>query len=100
VSVSGAGEAPPASHPADDLFSFPCAFPLKIIGRADPDLTAAVLAVVQRHAPDFSGASMQVRASHAGSYLSLTCTINAVSRQQLDALYRELCAHALVRMVL
>ncbi|HMX69940.1 MAG TPA: DUF493 domain-containing protein, partial [Accumulibacter sp.] len=55
---------------------------------------------VQRHAPDFSGASMQVRASHAGSYLSLTCTINAVSRQQLDALYRELCAHALVRMVL
>ena len=98
--MTDAGETPAASRQADDPFGFPCAFPLKVIGLANAGLAPAVIAVVQRHAPDFSGASLQVRASSAGKYLSLSCTINAVSRQQLDALYRVLCAHALVRMVL
>jgi putative lipoic acid-binding regulatory protein len=41
-----------------------------------------------------------MRASTAGRYLSLTCTINAVSREQLDDLYRELSSHPMVTMVL
>lgn len=94
------GETSIAGGQADDLFAFPCAFPLKIIGQTDAGLPDAVLAVVRRHAPDFSGASMETRVSSGGRYLSLTCTINAVSRQQLDELYRELCGHRLVKMVL
>ena len=43
---------------------------------------------------------MEMRASSAGKYLSLTCTINAVSRDQLDNLYRDLTAHPMVVMVL
>ncbi|MBL8399349.1 MAG: DUF493 domain-containing protein, partial [Candidatus Accumulibacter sp.] len=35
-----------------------------------------------------------------GKYLSLTCSINATSQVQLDALYRELTAHPLVKIVL
>ena len=38
--------------------------------------------------------------STGGKYLSITCTINATSREQLDALYRELCDHPMVVMVL
>lgn len=35
-----------------------------------------------------------------GKYVSLTCTINATSKPQLDALYRELSSHPLVKVVL
>ena len=38
--------------------------------------------------------------SSQGKYLSVTCTVRATSREQLDALYRELCDHPSVVMVL
>ncbi|MCP5227263.1 DUF493 domain-containing protein [Accumulibacter sp.] len=84
----------------DGPFDFPCEFPLKIMGLADAALAQAVLEVVLRHAPDFDGATMAMRASTGGRYVSLTCTINATSRAQLDDLYRELSSHPLVKIVL
>jgi putative lipoic acid-binding regulatory protein len=56
--------------------------------------------VVLRHAPDFDAATMEMRNSREGKYLSLTATIRATSREQLDDLYRELCDHPMVKMVL
>lgn len=82
------------------LLEFPCAFPIKIMGLANDALAQAVLAVVQRHAADFDGATMEMRASSGGKYVSLTCTIVATSKAQLDALYRELTGHPLVKIVL
>jgi putative lipoic acid-binding regulatory protein len=41
-----------------------------------------------------------MRPSREGRYLSLTCTVRATSREQLDNLYRELCDHPMVTMVL
>jgi len=84
----------------ETLFEFPCAFPLKIMGLANDALAQTVLEVVVRHVPDFVAATMEMRASSGGKYVSLTCTINATSKAQLDALYRELCAHPLVKVVL
>ena len=84
----------------ETLLEFPCAFPLKVMGLAGEQLAQAVLEVVLRHAPDFDGATMEMRASSGGKYLSLTCTINATSRPQLDDLYRELSSHPLVKVVL
>jgi putative lipoic acid-binding regulatory protein len=86
--------------PAETLLEFPCDFPLKIMGLADAALAQAVLAVVVRHAPGFDGATMEMRASSGGKYVSLTCTIKATSKEQLDALYMELTAHPLVKVVL
>jgi putative lipoic acid-binding regulatory protein len=85
---------------ADTLLEFPCVFPLKIIGGAGDALAEAVLGIVRRHAPDFDGATMETRASSGGKYASLTCAINAVSKAQLDALYRELSGHPAVKVVL
>ena len=85
---------------AETLLEFPCAFPLKIMGRTQDGFAQAVLDVVLRHAPDFNSASMEMRTSRQGNYLSLTCVVNATSREQLDALYRELSSHPLVVMVL
>jgi len=85
---------------ADTLLEFPCAFPLKIMGRTEAGFAQTVLDIVLRHAPDFDSASMEMRASRKGKYLSLTCVVNATSREQLDGLYRELSAHPQVVMVL
>jgi len=82
------------------LIEFPCDFPLKIMGANAADFAQTVAAVVARHAPDFDPASMEIRASSAGHYLSLTCTVRAVSQEQLDALYRDLTAHPMVKVVL
>lgn len=84
----------------ETLLEFPCAFPLKIMGRTQDGFAQAMLEVVLKHAPDFDSASMEMRASRQGNYLSLTCVVNATSRAQLDALYRELSAHPQVVMVL
>ncbi len=85
---------------SDSLFEFPCAFPIKIMGFASDALAQTVLDIVLAHAPDFDAATIEMRSSSAGKYLSLTCTINATSRQQLDALHRELSSKTLVRIVL
>ena len=84
----------------DTLLEFPCDFPIKIMGAAREGFAQAILEVVLRHAPDFDGATMEMRASAAGNYLSLTCTVRAVSKAQLDALYRELSGHPWVKVVL
>jgi putative lipoic acid-binding regulatory protein len=84
----------------ESLLEFPCDFPLKIMGAADAEFAASIAAVVVRHAPDFDVATMEMRPSKAGNYLALTCTVRAVSQVQLDALYRELTAHPMVRVVL
>ncbi|MDD2720047.1 MAG: DUF493 domain-containing protein [Gallionella sp.] len=84
----------------ESLVEYPSDFPLKIFGAQHPDLAQSVLEVVTRHAPDFVAASMEMRASKTAKYISLTCTIRATSRAQLDAVYQELCDHPLVKMVL
>ena len=82
------------------LIVYPCEFPLKVMGTTRAGFAQAVLEVVRRHAPDFDGANLEMKTSKHGKYLSITCTINATSRDQLDALYRELCDHPMVVMVL
>jgi putative lipoic acid-binding regulatory protein len=82
------------------LIEYPCDFPLKIMGKTQAGFAQSVLAIVRTHAPDFDGATMEMKTSKAGKYLSITCTIRATSRQQLDELYRALCDHPMVVMVL
>jgi putative lipoic acid-binding regulatory protein len=90
----------PMPEPADSPLKFPTEFPIKVMGKREDGFAQAIVTVVQKHAPDFDPAAMEMRVSSAGKYLSLTCTINAVSREQLDELYRELTAHPMVAMVL
>jgi len=85
---------------AETLIEFPCDFPIKVMGAAQEGFAQTIAGVVKKHAPDFDAATMEMRPSKAGNYLSLTCTIRAVSQAQLDALYRELTSHPLVKIVL
>ncbi len=85
---------------AETLLEFPCDFPLKIMGATREGFAQAIVEVVLKHAPDFDAARVEMRPSKAGNYLSLTCTIRATSKPQLDALYRELTSHPWVKIVL
>lgn len=82
------------------LLAYPCEFPIKVLGRRQAGFAQAVVDVVKRHAPEFDAATLEMRASREAKYLSLTLTIRATSREQLDGLYRELCDHPMVTMVL
>ncbi len=82
------------------LLAFPTALPVKILGRRERSFAMAVTRIVLRHAPDFLPETLEMRSSRQGKYLSLTATVNATSREQLDALYQELCDHPDVVMVL
>ena len=83
-----------ADAPVDDdaLFGFPCEFPIKAMGKAVPELEAAVLEIMHRHVPDLGEGAIRIRESSKGNYVSITVTIQARSRDQLDAIYMELSA--------
>ena len=84
----------------NSLIEYPCDFPIKIMGKSQQGFAQTIAALVKQHAPDFDPASIEMRSSKRGGYISLTCTINATSRQQLDALYQSLCDHPQVVMAL
>jgi putative lipoic acid-binding regulatory protein len=89
--TGGTGESP---------LVFPTPFPIKVMGPRVDDFAQSIVDVVREHAPDFDAATLELRTSRAGKYLSVTVTINATSREQLDNLYRALTSHPLVRVVL
>jgi len=78
---------------------FPCAFPLKVMGQKSGQFEAAVQAVIKKHMQE-EPVLYESRPSSSGKYLCITATFTATSREQLDALYRELNAHELVVMTL
>ncbi len=82
------------------LIEYPCDFPIKVFGQSQQGFAQAVMQVVLRHDPSFKPASIEMKSSKNARYVSLTCTVRATSREQLDALYQELCDHPMVVMVL
>jgi putative lipoic acid-binding regulatory protein len=78
---------------------YPCSFPLKVMGRNSGAFEPAVRAIVQKHVTAGS-VEYANQLSSGGTYLSITATFTATSREQLDALYRELNGHELVLMTL
>lgn len=78
---------------------FPCTFPIKIMGPNREAFSSAVFAIFHRHMASDQIACSR-RLSSGDKYLALTVTFTAQSREQLDALYRELHDHELVLMTL
>lgn len=79
---------------------FPCAYPVKVLGRQVEQFEHVVLEVVRRHAPDFDSETVSLRASRKGRFVALTVTITATGAEQLEALHQDLLATGLVQMVL
>jgi putative lipoic acid-binding regulatory protein len=84
----------------DSLFEFPCAFPIKAMGVAHAEFADLVLNIVGAHVSPADITGVEHRNSRAGKYLSVTVTIRATSRAQLDAIYRDLSGHESILMAL
>ena len=97
---AGPGGARPAPGAEDTLFKFPTDFPVKIMGQASDDFRSLVLGIVTRHFGALEPDRIEERPSANGKYLSLTCTVYAHSKAELDALYLELtsCSQVLVAL--
>ena len=80
------------------LLTFPCDLPIKVLGRNEAAFRDAAIAIVSAH----YGAQHRVaeQLSREGAYLSLTITVRAASREQVDAVYNDLVAAPQILMVL
>lgn len=86
--------------PEDSLIEYPSDFPIKVMGKAHPELAQTLTELVLQFDPQLDPATIEMRPSSSGTYLSLTFTVRATSRQQLDDLYRALHGHEMVSIVL
>lgn len=84
----------------ESLIEFPCDFTLKIVGKSQGDFEKIVLAIVHEHFPNVSDKQVQKKFSKDQTYLSLSVTVYATSKPQLDALYLALTSTKEVLMVL
>ncbi len=84
----------PHANQDETLLRFPCRFPIKAMGRAQAGVEAIVIQIIERHAPDTRKDALRTRPSRNGNWVSVTVEIEARSKGQLDAIYRELSEHA------
>lgn len=91
----------PASGPVNEsLIEYPCVFPIKVMGKQVDGFVPALTAIALDFDPQFDPASIEIRPSKAGNYVGVTLSITATSRVQLDAIYRTLTSHPMVKIVL
>jgi uncharacterized protein len=84
----------------NSIFDFPCDFPIKAMGKADDDFDCLVVSIVRNHCPILQEGAVESRLSSGGKYISVTVTIQADSKSQLDKIYEELTAESRVLMAL
>ena len=82
------------------LMEFPCEFPIKMMGRDTPAFRRTVRSIVEKHTGPLDDDAIQNSLSRNGRFVSVTITVRAESREQLDAIYSEVSAHEDVLMAL
>ncbi len=74
------------------IIPFPCEFPVKAMGRVDVGLEQILFNIVREFDAELSADKMHVQPSPQGKYISVTLSINAVSQDQLDSIYKAVTA--------
>jgi putative lipoic acid-binding regulatory protein len=82
----------------DSLLKFPSDVAVKVFGRNDAAFRDAVVKIFESHYG--TGYTLAEQTSKQSAYVSLTITVRAQSRAEIDAVYRDLVAHELVLMAL
>jgi len=88
------------SGQAETLLEFPCKFPIKAMGRSEEGFEALITGVVLKHAEIYTDEPVTTIPSSSGKYTSVTVTIEATSKAQLDRIYQDLtdCEQVLVAL--
>ncbi|MEJ2255731.1 MAG: DUF493 domain-containing protein [Woeseiaceae bacterium] len=84
----------------ETALEFPCRFPIKMRGRDTPEFRSTARALVEKHAGEVADDAVQAATSRNGRFVSVTVTITATSKRQLDAIYRDVTAHEDILMAL
>ena len=84
----------------DTIMKFPCQFPIKVMGTASDDFDTIIIDIIKKHVSNLSEDAVKSRLSQKGKYVSVTVTIEAESREQLDNIYSDLTEHKMVLMAL
>jgi len=91
----------PTENPrTESLIAYPSLFPIKVMGTKADGFVHAVTQIAEQFDPAFDASTLELRESKGGTYLGVTVTVTATSREQLDALYRALTSHPMVKVVL
>jgi uncharacterized protein len=98
--VAQTGSAPAPQDAIDSLITYPCLFPIKVMGAKVDGFLETMVEVCRGFDPQLDTGSIEQRPSKSGNYLGLTLNVNTTSRTQLDALYRALSTHPMVKIVL
>jgi putative lipoic acid-binding regulatory protein len=86
--------------PNESLIEYPSDFPIKVMGATHAEFAATITEVLVELDPTFHPGKLTERPSAKGTYTGLTVIVRAISREQLDDIYRALSAHPMVKMVL
>jgi len=84
----------------ETLLEFPCDFPVKMMGRDTPEFHVTVRELVEKHTGPLDDSAIESTLSRNGRFVSVTVTVSAQSKQQLDAIYLEVSSHDDVLMAL
>lgn len=89
------------SNPStEELFNFPCDYPIKVIGLDCPELKVAISAIIERHIGKSQPQQMHYKKSTKGRYISYTIRIIISSKQQIDSINQALQNCPLVAYIL
>jgi len=98
--MSASTNSPRVDTRKDSLIEYPCSFPIKVMGAKVDGFADAMVQIAKQFDPAFDPATLEMRPSKAGNYLSVTLTIHATSREQLDNMYRAFTSHPMVKVAL
>jgi len=84
----------------ETLLKFPCAFPIKMMGRDTQDFRDTARSLVEKHTGPLDDETIKSATSRNGNFVSITITVQAQSQQQLDDIYRDVSSHEAVLMAL
>ena len=80
--------------------TFPCDYPIRVLGDVRPGFHEEVYAVVARHDPTMTRERVSWKTSRKGNFVSISFMLLARGEQQLGALFEELKTIESVRLVL
>ena len=80
--------------------TFPCEYPIKVLGRAVDAFEPTVMTIFRQRAPGFAEERVVVKPSRNGTFHSITVTIEAQSETQLRQIHEDLMGTGLVSIVI
>ena len=88
------------SESNDDIFKFPCEYPIKVFGLNQPSLEESICSIIENYVGKLHKNQISIKSSSKGKYVSITIRIIATSRQQLDSINSDLQKSPLVSYLL